>query len=88
MSDSKEILNVGVLGWELLAAGWFLLQSAPEFFNSRAGKHIEVVAACVRDPKKIRPAVEINFLLLQPSRCRRRSKYRFGFGADRGARTS
>ncbi len=62
MSDSKEILNVGVLGLGTVGGGVVsALQSAPEFFNSRAGKHIEVVAACVRDPKKIRPAVEINF---------------------------
>ena len=62
MSDSKEILNVGVLGLGTVGGGVIsALQSSPEFFNSRAGKHIEVVAACVRNPKKIRSTIEINF---------------------------
>ena len=62
MSNSKDILNVGVLGLGTVGGGVVsALQSSPEFFNSRAGKHIEVVAACVRNPKKIRPALAINF---------------------------
>ena len=62
MNKSKEILNVGVLGLGTVGSGVVsALQSSPELFASRAGKHIEVVRACVRNPKKNRSTIAINF---------------------------
>ena len=62
MSKSKDILNVGVLGLGTVGGGVVsALQSSPELFDSRAGKHIKVVGACVRNPKKNRSAIAMNF---------------------------
>jgi len=62
MSKSKDILNVGVLGLGTVGGGVVsALQSSPELFDSRAGKHIKVVGACVRNPKKNRSAIAMDF---------------------------
>ena len=62
MSSSNEKLNIGVLGLGTVGGGVVTaLQSSPELFKSRTGKQIEVLAACVRDTKKTRSGIALDF---------------------------